>query len=664
MFALDRSLKAIEIAEPNVVAVYHSSFVVNAACPGVGQITCEAYVCDVQEGHANTVYVALIDSVDRTVYVYSDGSDCCDHDSCQETLKDALGFAESLGFTMDPVNLNYGKALREVIIRGIRVFSLLPVGKKTNLSSTIPVRVPLNLSVGGNTRGKNLLAEESPAEETPVSVGNEVTAPEIEPILSITPPLPEGNPEMTPLVREPVPLEDLFAGEIPADGMSSDNLDVSLQQARAAENLAEANVAEAMSAMETASAARLEREKVLAEKNVAEQVLAAQVDAARLAWERTETGRVDSERLLVETVKAEKLAQEKFEEARLALEAAEAERGEREQQLEARAAAEMLAAKSIDTVRLEWENTEAERVEWENLLFQSIESEKQAEEQAASALKELEEAIVVRSKQERLLKTEQDDRSAARLREALPGGAGDDNGGGRPEPVLSGAVLTGDVTEEVSLSESPMTPEPSSSGLSGEQSASEGVAAADTFAGEPAETAQPALAQGVPAPFAEPAASPISSPSASSRPPFESTYGGSPFATDDEESSDSSFAIDYSLQTIELGKDDQVTDYYQSLNTVRLTIENLPSQSSSSYLCAVNRNGIYSVYFALFLTDSRRTIVYCPGQQPGTTVDKEKVIMDGVSFAETVGFIMDRIEPGGRVKQAQLLGSSPVFSLH
>ena len=481
----------------------------------------------------------------------------------------------------------------------------------------------------------------------------------VERITPITPPLPEEKPP----VREPEPLEDLFAGEIPADGTSSYNLEVSLQQARAAENLAEGKVADAMSAMETASAARLERERVLAEKNATEQILAAQVDAARLAWERTETERVDSERLLADTVKAEGLAKEQFEEAQLALEAAAAERSERENQLEERAAAEMLAAEGIDRVRQEWENTEAERVEWENLLFQSIESEKQAEEQAATALKELEEAIAVCRKQERLLKAEQDARAVS-LRETLQGGAGDDSGGDRPEPVLSGAVLTGDVTEEVSLSESPMTPESSSSGLSGEQSISEGIDAADTFTGELAETARPALAQGVPAPFAEPVASPISSPSVSSRPPFESMYGGSPFASDDVESSDSSFAIDSSLQTIVLGKDDQVTDYYQSLNTVRLTIENLPSQSSSSYLCAVNRNGIYSVYFALFLTDSRRTIVYCPGQQPGTTVDLEKVIMDGVSFAETVGFIMDRIEPGSRVKQVQLLGSSPVFSLN
>ena len=154
MFALDRSLKAIEIAETNVVAVYHSSFVVTAACPGVGQINCEAYVCAVQEGHVNRVYVALIDSVDRTVYVYSDGSDCRDNDFCQETVKDALGFAGSLGFTMDPVNLSYGKALREVIIRGIRAFSLLPVGKKTVMSSTVQMRPAENLSVSGDARRK------------------------------------------------------------------------------------------------------------------------------------------------------------------------------------------------------------------------------------------------------------------------------------------------------------------------------------------------------------------------------------------------------------------------------------------------------------------------------------------------------------------------------
>ena len=72
---------------------------------------------------------------------------------------------------------------------------------------------------------------------------------------------------------------------------------------------------------------------------------------------------------------------------------------------------------------------------------------------------------------------------------------------------------------------------------------------------------------------------------------------------------------------------------------------------------------MYSVYFALFLSDSRCTIVYCPGKQPGTDADKEKALVEGINFAETVGFIMDRIEMGGHEKQTEQLGGSPVFSL-
>jgi hypothetical protein len=188
------------------------------------------------------------------------------------------------------------------------------------------------------------------------------------------------------------------------------------------------------------------------------------------------------------------------------------------------------------------------------------------------------------------------------------------------------------------------------------------AAAADTTAGEPAEPARAAWPEDAPVPRVEADASPSSSPFDSSPSPFASADSGSPFACDDE-SAASTFAIDYSLQTIELGNDDQVTDFYQSLNMVRLTIENLPSQNSSAFLCAVNRNGVYAIYFALFLSDSRRAIVYCPGRQPVTAADKGKVVMEGIGFAETVGFIMDPVPLGGRDKQAQQLERSPVFSL-
>ncbi len=90
-------------------------------------------------------------------------------------------------------------------------------------------------------------------------------------------------------------------------------------------------------------------------------------------------------------------------------------------------------------------------------------------------------------------------------------------------------------------------------------------------------------------------------------------------------------------------------------------MEGYPSQNCTAYLCALERCGTTRVQVAFFLSESNKALIYEPEFQPETPEERQLIILGGVNFAETVGFMMDRVACDGSDARAQTLAGSPVF---
>ena len=156
----------------------------------------------------------------------------------------------------------------------------------------------------------------------------------------------------------------LEAERIAAEQAESERL---VAEQAEAERLAAEAAAQAAAEEE---AARLEAERIAAEQAESERVAAEQAEAERLAAEAAaqaaaeeEAARQEAERVAAEQAEAERLAAEeaRLEAERVAAERAEAERLEAERIAAARAEAERLEAERIAAARAEAERLEAER---------------------------------------------------------------------------------------------------------------------------------------------------------------------------------------------------------------------------------------------------------------------------------------------------------------
>jgi len=128
MLALDSSIGCIEAAGPDVLDLYNSPPVIWEPSGRSRSESREAYVCAIRKGGGVKVYVALV-ADNRRIFVYTQGEPDSEK-NYHHTLEEALDFARSLGFTPERVNLNYSPAMREVVLRNIKI--LRPPGSKVH----------------------------------------------------------------------------------------------------------------------------------------------------------------------------------------------------------------------------------------------------------------------------------------------------------------------------------------------------------------------------------------------------------------------------------------------------------------------------------------------------------------------------------------------------
>jgi len=121
MLVLDSTIGCIEATEAEVVDLYRSVPVMMTA--GAKPSSVEAYVCTIKKKAQVKVYLAFV-ADDRRIYVYTEPRKAEDG----ETVQEALAVARSMGFSPQPVDLNYSPAMREVVVRNTKI--LRPPGSK------------------------------------------------------------------------------------------------------------------------------------------------------------------------------------------------------------------------------------------------------------------------------------------------------------------------------------------------------------------------------------------------------------------------------------------------------------------------------------------------------------------------------------------------------
>jgi hypothetical protein len=138
MFVENDSLRCIEADAQDVVAVYRSAASVRVAYGSREAQPCDAFVCVVQEDVTPLVYAALSLLNSKKFIILTPAEQPQSSDRLEPVLNDALAFLTDYGFAMQPVSLNYSKALKEVILSDLRVVRPIISTKKSSSRKASP----------------------------------------------------------------------------------------------------------------------------------------------------------------------------------------------------------------------------------------------------------------------------------------------------------------------------------------------------------------------------------------------------------------------------------------------------------------------------------------------------------------------------------------------
>jgi len=156
MFLLNNALKFIEATEPNVIAVHRSSAAIFVAPENHKRQMCDAFLCVIREnGVREQVYVAINLSLSKDTLVYTPAPSL-EPVATPDAVQNALSFLAEMGFHMESCNLEGSTALREVVLRGIKVLRA-PVAAPAPVQESIWNAAP----VAQPARGQVAAAEHS-----------------------------------------------------------------------------------------------------------------------------------------------------------------------------------------------------------------------------------------------------------------------------------------------------------------------------------------------------------------------------------------------------------------------------------------------------------------------------------------------------------------------
>ncbi|RNC71360.1 MAG: hypothetical protein ED859_04205 [Desulfuromonadales bacterium] len=685
MFTLDSSLTCIEAHEPDVLDVHRSVEPVAVSIDDLSSVSCGACVCVIRGQDGIRAFVALEPVNKKAAYIYGSDRVIAEGESTTQLLEEGLAFAASLGFTMQEVNLRYSKALREVVIRDIRV-----------------IRTPVAMAESGMRVGGVPPPPLPKTKSDPRAGGGEGGKAEV----ALAAKEPEESPART-AAEAALELERLAAQKAAAERETRERLRALKERiehltAEQSERIAAYAAQEA--ALE-AEVGRLSEEKARAGQAHAERVGQFTKQAELLRGEMASHGEKASAGLAalkaeVELLKAEQRkaatgAEQEEERLHAELERLSAERGEVERGAVARAEelerriAELLAGRAEHT-----RQAAARIVELEAETRRIAEERAREEQCAAADIAALEEEAgrlaterdaARKQAVERLALLVADAKFVVAEREAVERAVSGVRGGEMAEALARAEAEAATLRREVVrlTAEKAMAEQVAAARIAALQAEMEGLAAGrkDVSTLQHSERSAGYVTPSVPpvvreAPERQEAELFAPQPAAAGDDDYDigwSAEGGLMGSGDDFVSfggSDSpaegalpvEFSLDKSITCIEYDAPEEIIDLYQSLNVVNITSEGRVPQPSGACVCALKRGDVFGVYVAWNLMSDKVTLVYTPERQPADTVECGQMVLNAMAYVETVGFMMDATRlPADRDKRARVLSKVSVL---
>lgn len=710
MFAYDQSLSIVEADEADVVAIHRSTESLTVSPEGLSPRPCNAYVCVIQRKGVIRVYVVLEHSDRKGRWVFTAPESAGEGDAYLPLLKEGLAFANSLGFTLHEVNLSYGKAMREVVIRDI------PVIRRPSAVESVSADAAKGIAPPGapaSTQGDG--KKEVPPEE------KKGAAPPVEKACEVKPSPRDEN-------EAKVVAERLAAEKAEAERESRErlaalkaNIDLLVSE-RKAQDAAFSTQEEELHG----EIARLTKEKEKAEREHEKSTapLKGTVDRLKgeleslgkgasaavaslrdeISWLKAEKDKAgeetarEEERLRAEVAqltslrdKEERAAAKRIESLKAQLSSLAEEQAKSEEQRAAKvkdleteverltvevSSSGKRAAKDIATLESLLEKQKAKKEEArksavERLValaaeVEVLEAEREAVEQilsrrgggemAESLARAEAEVMALRREVERLAaeKALAEQSAAARLSSVQAevvrlASTAEPTAPSRHGRVQNVREEPAPVKEEP-VKEKPVKPRPPEP-VPVAAAAPPVVPAAGEWGDDVASAVEEALKEG-------------------ETDPFSFMGGGDDFVSfggpggEGNSGAGVEFNLDKALDMIECGNPSEVIDVYSSLNVVNITPAGRPPQPCGAYIIALKRGERFRVHVAWSLTADNSTLVYSPEKQPGDAAECSRVVGDALGFVETVGFMMDSVKLNADPdKRGRALAKIPVLRI-
>ena len=119
--ALSTTLTHIDIDDSDIIEIHRSAQPAIPPDPRYDGHPCEAYLCTGRKDTLLLAYVAILDTVTRRPSIFTSSCDAKDTAACEHLLTEAREFVAAQGFSLQKINIDYGVAMRQVIIRNLRI---------------------------------------------------------------------------------------------------------------------------------------------------------------------------------------------------------------------------------------------------------------------------------------------------------------------------------------------------------------------------------------------------------------------------------------------------------------------------------------------------------------------------------------------------------------
>ncbi|WP_129126619.1 coiled-coil domain-containing protein [Geomonas oryzae] len=702
MLALDSTIGCIEVAESEVLDLFRSAPVTQSSSPGSRPESMEAHVCAIRKKTLVKVYLTFVVN-DRKIFVYTAPGKGTSEAEYSGDLDEALECARAMGFSPERVDMSYSPAMREVVVRNSKILRL-PGAKGTSALKQGLAGAP-TLPIAQKASAKDSTAAPSS-------------------LLSPTIPAP---PASRPEASEPVNQSKTEAGKAhkallaERDALNTQLQQLSLQRKQVAEELSSAM--KACAALTAEKEAILgQARKAEEELRVKEAQTARALDeAAGLATRLDELTRQHAGTEQEHEAMVENLAQARQDLSLLAKErdaALESERKAGEVQRE--------TAAKLEEAHRELERLRREREEASQRLAEVTKEKERQEQELAELRRHLSEAKAAQdAAQNRVAKLEEQKAPAESEPEDLHGElrrigeerddalrratASDEKLGSaeaeladlrreladlrreleqvrveRDQPLLPAAApqLEKSPAEDwpyrphlespkvqqkddgARQSPLPLPPNPAFGEVPRfEEFNVPQQQEHDWSAPPPSSGASASASASADADADADAAFPPSGQEAPFFVPLGDLGGGFNFGADD--GAPILFILESSLSAVEVQSTEDVLELHHSINNAYLSPEGTGGQEScQGYICCLRKGEKKEVFAAIYGTQSKRTRVYLPEEQPQDDDSYARTVRGAISFAEEVGLMMEPVSlEGSAAKKMERLKRCPALHL-